>query len=105
MNTNLKQLIAVCALALVGTTAFAEDNNQAVYGPGTLTRAAVIADLQQARASGELVRLNRNYSDFGSTAITADVASGTVMVRNPADVRAEAVAITRARQFDSENHS
>lgn len=90
---NTKHLIATAALALLGSSAaFAQNNdNDLPYitasQPSTLTRAAVRAEVLQARRDGTLNSLNE-----------MDTPPVVSSVRSRDEVRKEAIAATRSGQ-------
>lgn len=57
---NAKTLIAAAAIALVGTTAFADEVRD-YPTPSTLTRAEVIADMQRGQAGGDSLNQSETY--------------------------------------------
>ena len=125
---NVKTLFAAAALALVGTTSFA-DGVRDVPTPSTLTRAEVRAELDRARAGHELdrgenygavvapvaIRGSQAVAHLGRVEVRRDLASapnaativgesyGTVVagesLRSREAVRAEAVAARTQRDL------
>jgi len=89
---NAKQLIAVTAFALIGGTAFAGEATEFAVPPSTLSRAAVVAELAQALARGELPLMHE-----------ADLRAEPSMApaRSRAEVREEARSAARAHRFNS----
>ena len=85
---------ATVAVALLGTgAAMASEATQFVDAPGTLTRASVQAELARARANGELVSTYEADQRISRPAVAA-------VVRERAEVRAEARAAARNRKLD-----
>ena len=82
---------AGAALAQEGTQEF---QNQTL---SSKTRAAVLAELQQARGAGTLDPAGDSYGNFPATAIAS--------TRSRADVLAEMNAAQRARALDSRNYA
>lgn len=99
MNKNYRNLaalsvLAVSAIAAQAQTASPFEGNRSAYPsiqatPSTLTRAAVIADLQAARANGTM-----NVDGDRSEAPRSITQVGSTLSR--ADVRAEAIAAAKA---------
>ena len=89
---NAKQLIAVAVFALIGGTDFAGEATEFAVPPSTLSRATVVAELQQACARGELVAMHE-----------ADLRPEHTMspTLSRAEVRAEARIAARAHTFSA----
>jgi hypothetical protein len=72
---SLSTLIAAAALATLSTVSFADDATQVPASTtntvSATSRAAVQAELQKARASGELARIHSENSDAGVARATA----------------------------------
>lgn len=79
---NLRQILAISSIALVGSTAFAAEGEQWKPEPGTLTRAEVRAELARAQAAGDVNRVSASYGDV--------VLQASAPVRTRIEVRAEA---------------
>jgi hypothetical protein len=79
---NIRQILAVSAIALVGTSAFAVEGEQWKPEASTLTRAEVRADLARAQAAGQVGNVSATYGDFVLQAATPS--------RSRTEVRAEA---------------
>ena len=92
MNAKLLYA-ATIAIALLGSSAaMATEATQIIVPAGTATRAAVQAELAQAKASGSYVAAHE-----GSERATAAVASD----RARDEVRAEARAAARRHEFNA----
>ena len=93
MNSKLIYAATV-AIALLGSgAAMASEATQFDTTPGTLTRAEVTAELQRARAAGELSGPSATYGSFGGIQAS---------VRSRDDVRAEARAEVRTRRVGTQ---
>lgn len=79
---NLRQILAISSIALVGSTSFAAEGEQWKPEAGTLTRAEVRAELARAQAAGQVGNVSASYGDF--------VVQASAPVRSRAEVRAEA---------------
>jgi Domain of unknown function (DUF4148) len=128
---NTKTLFAAAALALMGTTAFADEVRD-YPTPSTLTRAEVRAELDRAQANGELtihsetygfvapaarirgsqfvaglsrVEVRRDLASAPNAATIAGESYGTVVpgasIRSREEVRAEAVQAQKQQRNNS----
>ena len=89
---------ATVAVALLGTgAAMASEATQFVDAPGTMTRAAVKAELSRARANGELVS---SYEADQRISQPAAATATAVAPRERDEVRAEARAAARNRKLN-----
>jgi hypothetical protein len=85
------------AVALLGTgAAMASEATQFVDAPGTMSRASVQAELSRARANGELVSSYEADQRVSQPAVAAAAA----VVRERAEVRAEARAAARNHKLN-----
>ena len=83
---NAKTLIAAAALAIVGTSAFANEVTE--FQPqSTLTRAEVLADLARARANGTLDSHGESYGVVAPATVVAGNARGNVTTLSRVEVR------------------
>lgn len=97
MNKNYRALATLSVLAVSAFAAQAQspfEGNRSAYPsiqatPSTLTRAAVIADLQAARANGTM-------NVDGDRSVAPRSISQVRSTLNRADVRAEAIAAAKA---------
>jgi hypothetical protein len=88
---------ATVAVALLGTgAAMASEATQFADAPGTMSRTAVQAELSRARASGELVTSYEADQRVSQPAVAAAAA----VVRERAEVRAEARAAARNHKLN-----
>jgi hypothetical protein len=92
---NVKQLIAVATLAVIGTSAFAVEAEQFVPQTGALTRAEVRADLSRAQAAGEITAVAESYGVYAPVAKAVKMDESKV-ARSRDEVRTEARAAARA---------
>jgi hypothetical protein len=88
---SLSTLIAAAALATLSTASFADDATQVPASTtntvSATSRAAVQAELQKARASGELARIHSENSDAGvASAVAPTVSTSRDAVRSEARV-------------------
>jgi alkylhydroperoxidase/carboxymuconolactone decarboxylase family protein YurZ len=97
---NAKQLIAVAALAVIGTSAFAAEAEQFVPQTGALTRAEVRAELSRAQAAGEIATVAEAYGGFTPVAKAVKMDESKV-ARSRDEVRTEARAAVRAPAFNT----
>lgn len=97
---NAKQLFAVAAFAVIGTSAFATEAEQFVPQNGSLTRAEVRAELSRAQAAGELAVAPEAYGGFTAVAKAPKLDESKV-ARSRDDVRAEARAAVRSNAFNT----
>lgn len=97
---NAKQLFAVAALAVIGTSAFAAEAEQFVPQTGALTRAEVRAELSRAQAAGEIATVAESYGSFAPVAKTVTLDASKV-ARSRDDVRSEARAAVRANAVNT----
>ncbi len=67
---NVKTIIAASAIAILGTSAFASETN-GFATPSTLSRAAVVAELQRAQNAGEIAPSSEVYADVDSAIVAA----------------------------------
>lgn len=88
---NIKHIIAVTAIAFVGTGAFATEATQFTVASSTASRAVVKAELARAQAAGEL---NRPSALYGNA---EPMAAGN---RTRAEVRTEAMQAARDHSFN-----
>lgn len=96
---NVKNLIAVAALAVVGTSAFAVEAEQFVPQTGALTRAEVRADLSRAQTAGEIAAVSETYGGYVPVAHAVKM-DETKVARSRDEVRAEARAAVRANTIN-----
>ncbi|MFT3663630.1 DUF4148 domain-containing protein [Piscinibacter sp.] len=99
---NRKQLIAAATIALIGTSAFAIDE-QMVVPKGTLTRAEVQAEFLRSRTAGELVQ-NDSYDGVKERSFAARKGGAIehAASRSRDEVRAEGRAAARSTTFNSD---
>jgi len=98
---NAKQLFAVAALAVIGSSAFATEAEQFVPQAGSLTRAEVRAELNRAQAAGELVAVGETYGGAVAVAKATPKFDEAKVARSRDDVRAEARAAVRSNAFNT----
>ena len=89
---NTKHIIAAVAIAFAGTGAFATEATQFDIPAGTLSRAAVKAELARAQAAGELNHASALYG-YAEPVVAS--------VRTRAEVRAEAVKAAHEHSFNA----
>lgn len=80
---NVRHVLAISAIALVGSSAFAAEGEQWKPEASTLTRAEVRAELARAQAAGEVGNLTASYGEF--------VLHAAAPSRSRVEVRAEAM--------------
>lgn len=97
---NVKQIVAVATLAVIGTSAFAAEAEQFNPQAGALTRAEVRAELSRAQAAGEIAAVAETYGAFAPVAKVVKLDASKV-VRSRDDVRTEARAAARANSVNT----
>lgn len=97
---NTKSFIAAAALALIGSTAFA-DPSPAQAPRSQLTRSEVQAELLRARAAGELDSAADSYGL--KWAARTSTTSERAFARSRDEVREEAVNAARSRKHGDLN--
>lgn len=98
---NAKQLLAVAAFAVVGSSAFATEAEQFVPQTGSLTRAEVRAELSRAQAAGDVVAIGETYGGVVAVAKATPKFDTAKVARSRDEVRAEARAAARSNDFNA----